>query len=512
MHRPALAGSRRRTRRALLAAARPASLAAFARPAAAQAATEVTAVGTEIVVEEFATKGGKENRLTAETLPGGELRLVDQVGLVAKATGCFQVSEVEVRCVRPSSSPITKLTVRTRGGNDRFRMLGSLPVRYEGGIDDDAYIGGGRPGIPTRVDFSGGGDPGDLADYTLAGEGIDVRRDDLANDGRQLLGDTDNIRDNVRFVRGTRFADRLIADGDTLEVVELLGGDDLILGAAFPTITHVNMGAAKDGADRVVGGSSTVVDFRERTNAIRAAVDSGGADDGEAGEGDELRNVGVIGGSGDDTLIAPDQRADGSGMFFQGGAGDDAIAGTLVRDRLVGGPGEDTISARAGDDTLVSDDGEPVDRLFCGLGNDTADTDAAEALVRDCETRTAVGTLRLAPKAAVAKAGMPAQLRLRWRHPVSWRKLGKVVLRLTRDEFPVGEITIRPRAQRIAADGAVELVRRRVTHEGRTVIARIAVRVHRSLAGETLKAEVEGTHTRGRRQLERDAGTVRVAS
>ena len=168
MHRPTLSSPRRRTRRALLAAVLPGALAAFALPAAAQAATDVTAVGTEIVVEDTAFKGGANNRLTAETLPGGELRLVDQVGLVAKATGCSQISQLEVRCVRPATSPISKLTVRSRGGNDRLTMLSSLPVRYEGGSDDDAYIGAARPGIRTQVDFSGGGDPGDLADYTLA--------------------------------------------------------------------------------------------------------------------------------------------------------------------------------------------------------------------------------------------------------------------------------------------------------------------------------------------------------
>jgi hypothetical protein len=37
------------------------------------------------------------------------------------------------------------------------------------------------------------------------------------------------------------------------------------------------------------------------------------------------------------------------------------------------------------------------------------------------------------------------------------------------------------------------------------------MRLDPSLAGQTLKAEVEGTDRRGARQLERDAGTIRVA-
>jgi hypothetical protein len=77
--------TRRQTRRALLATA----LAVAALPTAAQAA-EVTAVGTEIIVED---KGGfmvpvQHNRLIAEALPGGELRLVDQVPLVSKTATC----------------------------------------------------------------------------------------------------------------------------------------------------------------------------------------------------------------------------------------------------------------------------------------------------------------------------------------------------------------------------------------------------------------------------------------
>ena len=64
-----------------------------------------------------------------------------------------------------------------------------------------------------------------------------------------------------------------------------------------------------------------------------------------------------------------------------------------------------------------------------------------------------------------------------------------------------------------AADGAVGCAQADPdsTHEGKTVIARLALRLDESLAGQTLTAEVEATEAGGRRQLERDAGTVRVA-
>ena len=86
-------------------------------------------------------------------------------------------------------------------------------------------------------------------------------------------------------------------------------------------------------------------------------------------------------------------------------------------------------------------------------------------------------------------------MRLSWRHPVSWRKLRTVELRLTRNGAPVGEVSIRPRGERISAEGAVRLARKQsqLTHEGKTVIARLAVRLDKSLAGQTLTAEVEAT-------------------
>ena len=370
----------RRTRRIIVATA----LAAVALPAAAQAA-DVTAAGTEIVVEDRVARFGQPNRITAETLPGGELRLVDTVALVNKAASCVQVTALEVRCVRPAVSPITKLTVRTGGQGDRFRMHGSLPVRYEGGSGDDAYIGAGRAGVPTQVDFAGGGDLGDLADYSLAAEGIDVRKNERGNDGRVATGDRDNIRDDVAMVRGTRLRD-ILHGGAAYEVFEPQAGDDFVLGGTG--ITVVDMGAAPDGADRILGAIGTTVSYERRTRAVRAAVDSGGADDGEAGERDELIQVGhVIGGSAADAMLVPLHRIDGRGIAFDGGPGADTIDGTDARDVLTGGSGRDRMSAFGGDDQLTAADGEP-DSLFGGAGRDTAKTDAAETTVRDVEVRT----------------------------------------------------------------------------------------------------------------------------
>ena len=210
-------------------------------------------------------------------------------------------------------------------------------------------------------------------------------------------------------------------------------------------------------------------------------------------------------------MLTPENRIDGVGIGLEGGPGADTIEGTNARDRLEGGPGRDRLDALGGDDQVRIDDGEP-DTLFCGPGFDTASTDAVETTVRDCETRTAVGTLRLAPKAVTAKAGQPAHLRLSWRHPKSWTSCarsscGSPTARAGGRRHDPSAGGADQRRRRLAAGAQAQPAR----PQGKTVTARLAVRLDESLAGQTLKAEVEATDRRGARQLERDAGTVRVA-
>jgi hypothetical protein len=202
------------------------------------------------------------------------------------------------------------------------------------------------------------------------------------------------------------------------------------------------------------------------------------------------------------------------GINFDGGSGDDKITGTNQADRLTGGLDRDILGGKGGDDELIADDGD-VDHVFCGDGlRDIARTDTAELTISGCETRTSVGTLRLSPTRLQATAGETTQLRLSWRHPKSWRKLRAIELRLlSQAGAPAGAVTIVPRGGRISDRGAVEVMRKRtrLTRKGKTVTARLAVRLDKSLVGQSLRAEVQATDTRGRRQLQRDAGTVRVA-
>jgi len=405
-------------------------------------------------------------------------------------------------------------------GNDTARNIHTqLPVLIEGGSDrgQDTYDAGNPPFL-TQVKFRGG-DGVDFASYAGAGQGpggrgVRISNDGVANDGRPGL-DTDNIGRDVEVLTGSRFADEITGAGDRVVAntfVEGGQGDDVLRAGSSGRNVVFEMGPVADGADKILGGPTpTIIDYRDRTRAVTATLNFGGADDGEAGEGDEIigGNEAVFGGAAGDIIRAPFGSTAAHELFGTGG--DDTIDGADGNDRLTGGPGADTITAFRGDDRIFAKDGEK-DTLTCGFDTDTAEADGFDS-VGFCENVT-IGVLRLAPKALRTKAGQAARLRLSWRHPKAWKQLKTIELRLlSREGLAVGEVTIRPRAQRISAHGAVRLAAKhsRLARKGRTVSARLALRLDQSLAGRRLRLEVEATDQRGRRQLEPKAGRIRVA-
>lgn len=130
------------------------------------------------------------------------------------------------------------------------------------------------------------------------------------------------------------------------------------------------------GADEFHGGPGfSVADYSARSAPITGDVD-GAADDGEAGENDNLVDVsGIIGGSADDILSAggllrghggKDMLTGTSNDFNQmfGGGSDDVLRslggsgsfsfmrGGSGEDRLIGGPGDEEMAGGPGDDRL----------------------------------------------------------------------------------------------------------------------------------------------------------------
>jgi hypothetical protein len=498
MHHASHRAARRRARRAAVpAVALAAGLAAVALPSAAHAGT-ATVSGSTLVYTDT-TPGGERNKVNAR-LANGKL-VISDTAITRTGTSQCKIFNGDIEC----DAGITNVQMVLGAGDDELRyrlpqggvvQLGAGSDRVYGGLRESA----GRT-IGDVVYF--GEDGYNVMDYTEANAGVSVdMADNVANDGRPGV-DRENVIGFVHLV-GSNHRDTLfgtpgqdgIAGGLERDIIAGGGGDD-----AFYS-------PARDGADDYHGGpGSDTILYIGRTAPLTVQLDNI-ATDGEAGEFDNVqRNVeNVYGGSGDDTL-----RSFGAFSRLEGLDGVDTLDGGDGPDTLVGGRGGDALTGGSGVDFVDAADGDP-DFVDCGTEADTVKRDVTEGVVRNCET-TQVGVLRLADTSIDAAAGKPAAVELSWRHPEGWRKLRTVTLRLMDDQREVGEVVIRPRGERVSAEGDARLVRAatRLTHRGKAVTARLALRLDPELAGRTLGLEVEATDTRGRRQLERAAGTIRVA-
>ena len=192
--------------------------------------------------------------------------------------------------------------------------------------------------------------------------------------------------------------------------VDLGPGDDhAISGAAGDAITG---GPGRDD----VNYSDVVIGNARRGGPVTVTF-NGAADDGEAGEGDNIGStVEVIDGTGvGDHLVGDDsaQELNGAGGkdVLEGGGGDDLITGSEGDDTIDGGPGNDelrgqvdsdSITGGPGRDKVRSDDactiftcGYGADQVFvrdgeiddvdCGVGPDSAVADRHDLII-GCDT------------------------------------------------------------------------------------------------------------------------------
>jgi len=503
LHLPIQAGPRRRTRRALLAAALPAVLAAVALPSAADAASVGGGAGSVRVLDRSFTGGAIEHNDVTVTAQGGFLVVTDKAGISIEQGGgtCFRFSPTEARC---PVNGIADVQVNLTDGNDTLEYRARQRASVFLGPGTDTAVAGTRDGdgqALNRVDLSGGSGH-DTVTYFKADRGVKVTPEDgLANDGRP--GEIESVGPDFETFVGSSFNDAPLFGTPGADIMIGLGGVDQIAGGGSDDHFIASPG---DGADDYHGGPGRDwIHYTNHTQPVNVQLDNV-ANDGASGEGDQVRsNVeNILGGSGDDVL-------DSRGAFsrLEGNGGDDTLLGGFGPDTLIGGPGEDTLDAGSENDIVDARDGVG-EVVVCGTGDDTAQLDSRDGHL-GCENRP-VGVLRVTPGTVEAGAGETARLRLSWRHPRAWKELRTIELRLTHDGMPAGEITIRPRRARIAADGSVTLLPRatRLTREGRAVTAHLALRLDPSLAGGTLTAEVEAVDVRGRRQLERDAGSIRI--
>jgi hypothetical protein len=495
MHRPTLAGPRRRTRRALLAAALPAALAAAALPAAAHAAT----VAVDDGILRYQAGSGEVNGLSVR-VADGSLVFGDQAQIAA-GSGC-RIDE-EGNAVCRSDVDLVQVALGDRNDTVLYRAPHFAVVGGEAG--DDTFFGGVRePSASAREQLNYVGGPGsDLITYVFADRGVRVDTASSAQeDGRP--GDLEFVHE-VERIEGSNLDDVLFGSSAN-DLLRGLNGNDVIAGRGGNDT--IDEGSAPSGADTISGADGIDrISYGTRTSGVSVSLD-GVRNDGATGENDNLgASVDNVTGTNFRDVLTGNDETNAIDAF----GGNDTIDGRGGNDTLSAGTGNNGVTGGAGNDVVFARN-NAIDNIDCGTETDTLDRDAEENRVVGCEKVT-VGVLGLAPKALAAETGKTARLRLSWRHPQGWRKLRKLELRLSHDGTSVGGVTIRPRGERLAADGAVKLVRKRtrLTRTGRTVTARLALRLDESLAGQVLKAEVDATDRSGARQLERDAGTVRVA-
>ena len=334
----------------------------------AGAVTTAHVVGNVLYID---PSGNEINGISSQPFGGNEEVSDLMTPLVTAGAGCTQSGSRKAVCVL---EPIGSIVASVGDGDDSLSIGDTvLPGKLNGGTGNDHVFGG-------RVDDIVDGDEGD---DTLNG----YLGDDLLDGGpgADSIDGGDGI-DTVDY--STRTADLTVTlgagggeagEGDTLTNVENVAagsGNDTITGGAGANALsggagndHLNGAGGSDalsggsgddaldggsGGDTLDGGAGVdTADYSARTNPVTATFD-GVANDGEAGEGDNvLDNVEVVeGGSGGDNLTGSDR--------------------------------SHTFHGNGGDDTIVARDGA-TDTITCGAGNDTVTADAFDDVAADCE-------------------------------------------------------------------------------------------------------------------------------
>lgn len=223
----------------------------------------------------------------------------------------------------------------------------------------------------------------DIADYgQTTGNGVIVFG--YFSTDKQVTGHGGDYLHGVQTFHGSPWPDDFDLSGLDVAWIRPRGGDDSAGGAG---ITHLESEPESDGGDSLTCLYLCTWSYAQRTEPIRVTVDSlgddGFRDDGEAGEGDDIRTAVedqhsptvVLGGAANDTLVG----STGADVLvghlghdtLTGRGGDDQLWGAEGDDRLYGGGGADELRGQQGHDTLLGHAGD--DSLFGDLGNDRLD-------------------------------------------------------------------------------------------------------------------------------------------
>ena len=284
--------------------------------------------------------------------------------------------------------------LRGEDGDDTINGHEGLDQLY-GGAGDDSLIGGdgddALEGESGGDVLDGGDGDRDSVSYQNRTAGVFVNPNDgQATDGEN--GELDNVLSSVEEIDGGSGNDELFATETTVrnstwrgsgdDVLHGSSGEDQLLAGDGDDSIHGNGGddqmIGEAGADLFDGG-----DGRDEVGYLHTTVDNhvdvgnGLADDGAAGEGDEVMgNVESLWmGSGNDTI----KTATGHGIV-NGGSGNDVIESRFDDGELsglLGGPGDDSIEGASAGEWMSGDEGMDVlngnggdDEISGGEGND----------------------------------------------------------------------------------------------------------------------------------------------
>ena len=199
-------------------------------------------------------------------------------------------------------------------------------------------------------------------------------------------------------------------------------------------------------------------------------------------------------------------------VTLNGQSGNDTVVGNTEFNRLIGGDGDDRLYAvDTTQDSVFGDEpqgGQP--------GNDFATVDINDRLIgveSFLVTSGGVGKLALTPQALTVESGRVTDMQMSWKHPKAWKALRAIKLQVYSGTEKVGRVVVRPATGKLAAHGAITLARgSKMGHEGKAVWAKVALRMPKSLAGETLTVDVAATDGKGRTQVEPAAAVIAVSS
>ena len=223
---------------------------------------------------------------------------------------------------------------------------------------------------PNRVDcvptpafavFFGGFDDGVSADAVSNGATLEAH----GGAGDDTLSGTPNND----ALYGDDGGDRIFGGGGNDTLVGGPGENSFEDGAGNDTISggpNNDLWRAGPGSDSFAGGDGQdSVEYNARSAPVTVTLD-GQADDGEAGEGDNVAAdvENVTGGQSNDRIVGGP-----NGAYLYGLGGNDTITGTPQEDRVEGNEGDDTIDTRDG----------RFDSIDCGPGTDTLLADPGDS-------------------------------------------------------------------------------------------------------------------------------------